>query len=293
MAYPTTSIIILTKNRAPLLEKNLSSLQKQTIKPTEIIVVNNNSVDQTDSVIREHKRLLPIRSFKTRISGYAKLYNFGIQNSRGRLICFLDDDCLAKEDWLENLVKMHQRYPNFVIQGQTFALPKDNIYAQIMGDHYQNWLKSNLTGEFVLKVLDNKNLAVSKEIFDKYGVFSEKQNIGSEDIELGMRLRKNGVKIIFQQKAIAWHHERDNFKAFLKQHYRIAKTEALLDRQVIIQDKIGLFPKKKTWLNFKSGARRMSGLIIKRNLKNALKLPVIYLFLFSTRVLGHFTNEKS
>jgi GT2 family glycosyltransferase len=288
----TTSIITLTKNRAELLEKNLISLTKQSIRPNEIIIIDNNSTDQTPEFINKYLKILPIKAFKSFASGYSKLYNLGIQKASGKLLCFLDDDCLADKNWLKNLVEKSHQYPNSIIQGNTFSLPKNNLYAEIMGNHYQNYLKSNVIIGEKLRFLDNKNLAVPKKIIKKYGGFSQKQNLGSEDIEFGLRMRRNGVKIIFQPKAIAWHHERDNFKDFIKQHYRIAKSESILDKNLIEnKDKVGLFPKKKTLMNLQSALKSEIKYLKRGRFADALKLPFIYFLLLFLRIIGYLKQK--
>lgn len=285
------SVLILTRNRAKLLARNLRSVAKQTRKSNEIVVIDNNSTDNTRLVVKKLESSLPLRYFKTGLSGFARLYNFGIQKTRGNFVCFLDDDCLAHKNWLEEMIKTQKKYPKSVIQGNTYSLPKDNLYAEIMGDHYQNWLKSNLINENELKTLDNKNLCVPKEIFQKFGGFSEKQNIGSEDIEFGIRLRKKGVKIIFSPKALAWHYERDNLKDFIKQHYRIAQAESTCDRLFKAKKEIGLFPRKKTLLNLISANKRFWSYLAKGDLKKAIKLPLIYLILMKIRIYGYLFRK--
>jgi len=288
----TTSIIILTKNRAEFLEKNLISLTKQSVKPTEIIIVNNNSTDNTPEIIKKYQKILPIKDFKNLGSGYAKLYNFGIQKASSKLLCFLDDDCLAEKNWLKYLIEKHQQYPKGIIQGNTYSLPKNNLYAEIMGNHYQNWLKSNLLSKEELRFLDNKNLAVPEFLIKKYGGFSEKHNLGSEDIEFGLRMRGNGVKIIFQPKAIAYHHERNNFKDFVKQHYRIAQSESKLDKSLKIDmNKIGLFPKKKTLMNLMSAFHNENKYLHQKNWTKAVQLPFVYLLLFFIRARGYLKKQ--
>jgi len=289
---PTTSVIILTKNRSTLLKKNLDSLTKQSVKPNEIIIIDNNSTDQTPKIIKQYLKNLPIKAFKSFASGYSKLYNLAIQKASGELLCFLDDDCLADKNWSKFLIKKHQQYPNDIIQGNTFSLPKNNLYAEIMGNHYQNYLKSNIILKEELRLLDNKNLAVPRKIIKKYGAFSHQQNLGSEDIEFGLRMRKNGVKIIFQRKAIAWHHERDNFKDFIKQHYRIAKSEARLDKNLIEnKDKVGLFPKKKTLMNLQSALKSEIKYLKRGRFADALKLPFIYFLLLFLRIIGYLKQK--
>ena len=281
-----TTVITLTWNRAPLLKKCLSSLSRQSEKPFEVIIINDNSQDETENVINNYHRILPIKTFKTKIMGYPKLYNLGISKARGKLICFFDDDCVAEKDWLKELINNHKKNPKSVIQGQTFSLPKNNIYAQIMGDHYQNWLKSHLlANNKELRFLDNKNCAIPKKIIDETGGFSEICSGGSEDLELGARLRKKGIKIIFAPKVIAWHHERSNFKEFISQHFRIAKSESLLH--------ISCFSLRKTYLNIMSGIKREICYLKQKEALNVFKLPFIYLALFSIRFYGYFLKRSS
>jgi len=286
----TASVIILTKNRSPLLEKNLDSLTQQTLKPSEIIIIDNHSTDSTLQIIKKYQQRLPIKSFKSNLKGYSKLYNLAIQKASGKLLCFLDDDCLADKNWLKFLITKNQQYPHEVIQGNTFSLPKNNLYAEIMGNHYQNWLKSNLIGKEELRFLDNKNLLVPQKLIAKYGGFPLKQNLGSEDVEFGLRMRQNGVKIIFQPKAVAWHHERNNLKDFIKQHYRIAQSESKLDKN-LKNNKIGVFPRQKTLMNLRSAIKAEYQYLLKKQWGKAFKLPFLYLTLSIIRILGYFKNQ--
>ena len=285
------SILILTKNREKLLTKNLDSLVKQTFKPYEVVIVNNSSIDNTEIVLSTYKKRLPIKSFKTDISGFPQLYNFGIEKCGGDLICFLDDDCIAKKDWLEQCILAYQKYPDSIIQGNTLSIPLENIYAQIMGDHYKNWIKSNTLKSIQLKVCDNKNLAVSKNIFKRFGTFSTLQKIGSEDLEFGARLRKKGIAIIYEPKIVAWHQERTTFKDFIVQHLRIAKSEAVYDSINGRQEKIGLFSGRKAYLNLFSAFKREFFYFKRLMIKELLLLPIIYLCLSLIRI--YFYSEVS
>lgn len=287
MSKPTTSILILSKNRASLLQKNLGSLTKQTHKPNDIIVIDNQSTDNTQEVIKSYQNKLLLRSYITDLTGYASRYNFGAKKCTKELLCFLDDDCIAEPQWLQKLVEAHLKHPQDVIQGNTFALPKGNIYAEIMGDHYQNWIKSNIIGDNEMRTLDNKNIAILKTVFDQYHGFSEKQNLGSEDIEFGIRIRQNGTRIFFEPKAITWHHERNNFKAFIKQHQRIVKGESIVDLNVDKKNRIGILAGNKGYHNVISGVKREVVYLKNRDTKHAFQLPFLYLLLCYIRITGY------
>jgi len=282
-----TSVIILTKNRAQLLSKNLNSLAKQTVKPDQVIVVNNCSTDNTIKIINHYRSLLPIRSFTNSAQSYPELYNFGISKTSFSLICLLNDDCQADKKWLEQLITTHHQYPQNIIQGQTFSLPKHNLYAGIMGQHYQNWLKANLINSRHLKLMDSKNCAFPRKTFIQHGLFPPLFKKGSEDLAYGIYLRKKGVKIIFQPQAIAYHYERDNYLDFIKQHWRIANSESFLDRQLPLKQHIGIFPYKKTVLNCRSAFFTIYKHAKLNQPFQIIKILFIYLSLFFTRLLGY------
>ena len=86
------SIIIPTYNRAKLIERSLKSIEKQTLKNFEIIIIDNFSTDNTSSVIKSFSHL-PIKYFVVdNNNNIARSRNFGINNSKEIIIAFLDSD---------------------------------------------------------------------------------------------------------------------------------------------------------------------------------------------------------
>ena len=98
------SIIIPTFNHAQYLERCLKSIENQTIRNYEIIIVDNHSTDNTKTIVDNFK-YLPIKYLLIHNNGvYAKSRNLGIKNSSGDIIAFLDSD----DWWKEN--KLHESY---------------------------------------------------------------------------------------------------------------------------------------------------------------------------------------
>ena len=120
------SIIIVTRNRSNALDGLLRSLAIQAKKPYEIIIVDNDSSDGTKEVVRKYSdipktSLLNKNLLKTNLSntnkpnmvyvlekkiGIPYARNTGLMKSRGELIVFIDDDCFAPKDWIENILKI-------------------------------------------------------------------------------------------------------------------------------------------------------------------------------------------
>lgn len=281
------SIIILTKNRSQLLKKCLRSLTLQTKKPDEIILVDNNSTDDTSHVVAQYSNLLKIDYYKKNINGYPKLYNFAISKTTKDNICFLDDDCIASKNWLNNISIAHERHPQSVIQGHTNSITNKNIYAEIMGDHYQNWLIANQNQFGEMKTIDNKNILIPRSVIKKGFIFDNTLTLGSEDIDLGKKLVRNNIKIMYARNAKAFHHERDNFKGFIMQHLRIAKAEGIVDNRLDDKQKVKMVFNNKNLLNIKSFVKRELKYIEERNLQYFLYTPFLYSLLTIIRIYGY------
>lgn len=280
----TVSIVILTKDRAQLLNLCLTSLANQTVPPDEIIVVDNNSTDKTKSIINKFKNKLPISCQTSTSNSLPYLYNSGIKQSNSEIIACLDDDCKVNKNWVKNIIKAHTDNPDVVIQGKVISYPNKNIYVKIMANHYKNWLRSHLIGNGYLSVIDTKNVSFPKKII-KENLFLESLNKGSHDIELGKRLFNKHIKILYVKNIIVWHKEREAFKDFVSQHWRIAQSEAVLKKDSK-DNKIRMVLNKKNLWSLLDMVKMVAKEILGFNPYVVLQLPFIYLTLFIVRVAG-------
>jgi len=269
------SVITLTRNRAHMLALCLGSLVGQLGKKDEIVIIDNNSTDPTYEVVRSLQSELPIHYYKSSITGYPRLYNLAIKKSTKEILVFLDDDCVASSNYISAVRQAHREHIDAVIQGQTHSLPRHNIYAEIMGDHYQNWLEANRLSDGTLRTFDNKNASLPRTLIEKYGVFLDELIEGSEDVELGIRLRRHEVEIIFDPRVIAYHHERLTFMGFLQQHLRIARSEGILDKALAQEDKIHMLYAPKLYLHIKGALVREIQYLTQGRLRGALLLPIL------------------
>ena len=287
---PTLSIITVTKNRAPLLKKALASLVGQCKKGDEIIVVDA-STDDTPAVVASFKKRLPLRYIRYFTPGYPAFYNKAAKVARGDILVFFDDDCVASPSFLSRIRLAHQKHPGSVIQGLTYSIPKGNLYVDIMGDHYQNWLAMMTVSGNRMKSFDSKNASLPRSLFWQHRGLSSQMHRGSEDIELGMRLRRAGVPIYLDRSIVASHHERTTFRSFIAQHQRFAASEGYLDKVLPPSDRLGVVPTKKLFLHLHSFLKRERTLIATRQWGRALFVPFLYGMLAIIRVWGYATNR--
>lgn len=206
---PRISVVIPTYQRAPLLERCLDSLRAQTLEHSqyEVIVVDDGSTDWTRSVC-EHAGdgLLP-RYFRLENSGLSAAKNLGLFASRAALVLFFDDDDIADPGLLEAHVEAHGAHPqeNVAVLGYTTWAPELEVtpvmeyvteigkllfaYGQIddgdMLDHTYFW---------------GGRSSCKRAFLAQHGVFDQ-DLVGIEDIELGFRLAKHGLKVLHSRSA--------------------------------------------------------------------------------------------
>lgn len=114
------TVAICTWNRARLLEQTLTSLTKLKIPAGttwELIVVNNNSSDDTDAVIDSFKVRLPIVHLTEKTPGLSNARNRAMASARGELVVWTDDDTCVDPEWLLHHVEGARRWPDAVYFG--------------------------------------------------------------------------------------------------------------------------------------------------------------------------------
>src|ERR1700681_3481669 len=102
------TVILCTYNLWGSFAKALESVAEQTFSKSvewEVLVVDNNSRDQTREVVEEFNRRHPgrFRYLLEKRSGKSYALNAGISEARGDILAFMDDDVTVEPTWLQNL----------------------------------------------------------------------------------------------------------------------------------------------------------------------------------------------
>jgi glycosyltransferase involved in cell wall biosynthesis len=105
---------VCTWNRAALLDQTLTRMRELRLPAGatwELLVVNNNSTDDTDAVIENHAAAVPIRRLFEPMPGHSNARNRAIEHARGDLLVWTDDDVLVDPDWIAEYLKAAERFP--------------------------------------------------------------------------------------------------------------------------------------------------------------------------------------
>ncbi len=118
---PLVSIVIIAWNEEVNILKTVASLSKaRTTIPFEIIVVNNNSNDNT------HKTLdnLKVKNYFQPIQGWGPARQLGLEKALGKYILVADADCLYPENWINEMMKVLQQTGVVCVYGRYSFIPE-------------------------------------------------------------------------------------------------------------------------------------------------------------------------
>lgn len=124
------SILICTWNRSDLLRQTLNSLVRLDIPRDlswEVIVVDNNSTDDTKSVVESFRGPLKIDYLFEEKTGQSNARNTAIRESKGEILIWTDDDVIVDPDWVRNILECHDTFDADVVFGR--VLPTWETHA--------------------------------------------------------------------------------------------------------------------------------------------------------------------
>jgi len=249
------SVLLCTYNRARLLRETLAALQAANPPgdcAVEIIIVDNNSTDNTQAVVAESTAAgpLPIVSLKEPRQGKSFALNLGLAHATGDVVALTDDDVIPPRDWLERIVEgFRERDVTFVFgkvlprwgrvpPPELMSTAAQDIWGPLAivdyGDTSADYLAEN-TGQ---RLPIGANLAFRRDALVRVGGWRTdlgKVNntlVSGEDHEIFMRLRRYGLYAGFYDPLIRVRHfvpaERLTRKYFRRWFYWHGKTQALM-----------------------------------------------------------------
>lgn len=188
------SLIVPAYNEAKFIGKMLTSLQSQTYKSVEIIVVDNASTDSTAAIAAQFTPHVVREDTK----GYGFAVNRGSAMATGDLIAFCDADSLYPPNWVADMVIVFRDHPEAVaVYGSAITHDAGWFMNKINGIIYTQFLV--ISRRLGLDNTSGFNFMIQKSAFDRVGGYDVAYQKMSPDIMLGKKLHQIGA-IIFAPK---------------------------------------------------------------------------------------------
>ncbi|MBN1206539.1 MAG: glycosyltransferase family 2 protein [Myxococcaceae bacterium] len=220
---PRVSIIVPFKDKPELLRTLTTSLEKTRYRNYELLLVSNNSTKPETFALLEQLTDPRIRKLTWDFPfNYPAINNFAARQAAGELLLFLNNDIeIVEPGWLEELIGQAQRpevgavgarllFPDGSIQhagvvvgitgfaGHPFWRMPDTRHMTPFG--HADWVRNYLS-------VTSACVMLRREVFEELGGFDERFTVVGSDIELGLRLVRRGLRVVYTPHATLVHHE--------------------------------------------------------------------------------------
>ena len=259
------SVIICTYNRCQNLPICLGKLARQQGVDGlgwEVLVVDNNSTDQTPQAVHDLARQLPIsiRYVREPEQGLNYARNRGIAESGSEYFAFLDDDITAEAHWLASVFSSFQANDADAVGGRIHLDPSLELPAWIKPEMY-GFLGYQDLGERAFQMDGSRNypfggnMAFNRRVVEKIGMFNPKLGRrgsgqkrselfkGAETDYFHRLAASGGARIFYEPKAIVYHRVLpfQLTKAYFRTiHYNAGFQKALNDSQSYERQLLGI-----------------------------------------------------
>ena len=235
------SVVIPTHNRCATLQKAISAYLDQTALEniSEIIVVDDGSTDSTGNVVARLSEASrrPIRYLRQENQGPATARNLGIREVRSEIILFTDDDIIPTPNLVAEHLDWHRRFP----EPSTAVLGNVTWAQEVKPTPFMKWygsdalfLYAHFIGRTELDYTDfyTCNLSLKTAFLRCHGVFDEEFRVAAyEDIELGYRLKKAGMRLLFSPEALAYHQQFISFEDACRRARKAGQAEEIFEKK--------------------------------------------------------------
>lgn len=291
MQAPKISVIICSYNRQDYIIQAIDSLYDQSVPRSdfEVIVVDNNSKDNTTAVVREYIDAHPdlnIQFMNEPEQGASWARNTGAKYVHSPLLVFMDDDAVAEKDFLKNILNFFEGHPDATGLGGRIIpryIPEEPKWMS----HHVASLVGNFDYSATTKIFDDdrypleSNMVVQKEDFELINGFNTSLpgvkgtlRIGGEGKDFFYRLMENG-KTIWYDPSVIVHHVVEVKKLTPEYLYRVASGIGRGERVRMLEKGQWAFFKKIMEYFYKLAGAVVLGVIYALKGKPAQTWPVI------------------
>ena len=207
------SIVISTYNRASFLAESLSSLEGQTYRNFEVLVVNGPSTDNTDAILQTFAgRIKVLHCSEPNLS---KSRNIGIAASSGDVCAFIDDDAVAHPNWLERIMAPYADSNVYGVGGFTLDHTGVNFQCRYtvcdrLGNaHFFEGIDPanfiNFPGSYSFPSLLGTNSSFRRSALFRIGGFDEVFSYMLDETDVCLRLNDLGGRLLTVPEALILH----------------------------------------------------------------------------------------
>lgn len=212
------SIIVPVYNRPGEVKELLDSLSAQTVKPFELLIIEDGSKERCDHLLDHYRSFFTVRYFYKDNSGRSDTRNYGMERAEGDYLLFFDSDVILPPAYFEKLEEtMKNGYCDCFGGPDAADSSFSDMQKAVSHAMTSFWTTGGIRGgKAVMEKFCPRtfNMGFSKEVYRKVGDFKDMMG---EDIDLSIRIRNAGFNIRLIREVYVYHKRRIDMKRFFKQ----------------------------------------------------------------------------
>ena len=224
--WPRISVVVCSYNGGATIGNCCEGLAQVEYPDFEVIVVNDGSTDDTESIVRRYE----FRIIKTENLGLSSARNTGLEAASGEIVAYVDDDARPDPHWLQYLAIAFLETGHVGIGGPNIAPAGDGNVAECVANAPGGPVHV-LISDTEAEHIPGCNMAFRKSALQAIGGFDPQFHAAGDDVDICWRLQKAGGTLGFSPGASVLHHRRNSVLSYWKQQKGYGKAEALLERK--------------------------------------------------------------
>jgi GT2 family glycosyltransferase len=258
---PSFSIIIVTYNSSSTIELLLQSINDSISTGDEVIVIDNNSTDNTVNLVRNFLKKYNLKNFRLielkKNLGYAAAVNKGVELAKNEYLAFVNPDTVLPKNWISKVYRYIKEdevgavgaVSNYVLGTQAIhnlsnfvKVFKDEDFREhvnLINKHLENLYDGQVEEK---KLLIGFFLVTKKKVFNKVGKFDQELFLGMDDLDYSLKLQEHGYKLILPKDLFVYHKGHVSFSKNSESENLRQMTENLFAEKLIKKYGFGQVP---------------------------------------------------
>lgn len=219
---PSATVAVCTRERPDDLARTLEAISALTLPPLEVLVVDN---DPQTPRTRDVASAARVRYVVEPMRGLNHARNRALQEGRGEIVAFTDDDAAPEPGWLDGLLANFGDPRVLCVTGLTLPVELETPAQELFEEHCpfaRGFARRVVDGRVdhplhVSRVGAGANMAVRRTLVEQVGAFDPRLDAGTStrsggDHEMFARILRAGYRIVYEPRAVSWHRHRRTFE---------------------------------------------------------------------------------
>lgn len=230
-SWPLVTVAVCTRNRTDSLRRCLTALRRLDYPHLDLLIVDNAPDDDaTATLVAE--AFPEMRYVCQPVPGLNWARNLAIEEARGEIVAFTDDDVIVDQGWVQALARLFRENADVAaVTGlvlpyelQTEAQQLFELYGGFERGFKREWTRGNrawagFNGRFFIgsgRFGTGANMAFRKSIFTQIGYFDPALDVGTitnggGDLDMFFRVIHEGLTLVYEPRAMVWHRHRQSY----------------------------------------------------------------------------------